>query len=374
MELVLDVETTTYNKGNPYDSRNKLVSIHAYYEGTKKSYRPCEVESVRELTSSAKALILFNSKFDLTWLRNIGLKIDDIPLWDVQLAYFMLRYQTTPFPSLDDVLTYYGLPLKFDKVKELWNQGVQTDEIDWDLLCEYGEGDVEKTYQCYLHQKEEFKNEPQMYKTFKIACKDSYVLADMEWNGLRYNAEKCAAKSKELQGEIDKLVADLAAVYPGVPINFGSPSQLSAYLYGGTIKEEVRTHIGFYKTGAKVGQPRYSVGEIEHALPRLFEPICGSGMAKPGVFSTAEDTLKKLKGKNKWILEHLLHLAKLSKLNETYYEGLPRVNRDNHWEEGVLHPQYNQCRVQTGRLSSSNPNGQNLSGDVLEIFETRYGN
>ena len=372
MELVLDVETTTFNKGNPYDSRNSLVSVHAHHEGTSKSYRPSEMESVAEVVRQATEVIFFNAKFDLTWLRRTGLRIDDVPLWDVQLAHFILRYQSVPFPSLDDVLTFYGLPLKFDKVKELWGKGVQTDQIDWDILCEYGEGDVEKTYQCYLRQKEEFKNSPQLYKVFKLTCKDTYVLQEMEWNGLKYNSEGCAKKSEELQGAIDQIIADLSAIYPGVHINFGSNDQLSAFLYGGVIKEEVRTHIGFYKTGQKVGQPRYSVGETEHSLPRLFEPLRGSEMAKENVFSTDESTLRKLKGKNKWIVDKLLELAKLDKLNNTYYKGLNKINSDMYWEKDTLHPQYNQCRVQTGRLSSSKPNSQNMSSDILDIFESRY--
>ena len=370
MELTLDCETETYNKGNPFDSRGGLVSVHAYYEGSTYSYRPHEMERIPR--NEAKILILFNAKFDLHWLRKNGLEFD-IPIWDVQLAHFMLRNQLTKFPSLDDVLIYYNLPVKFDKVKELWDQGVQTSNIDWDILCEYGEGDVLKTYQCYQKQVEEFKQDPQLFKLFRLCCKDTYVLAEMEWNGLKFNREKCASKSREIQKNINKLVGELSSVYPGISINFGSNDQLSAYLYGGTIKEEVREIIGFYKTGNKIGSPRFKVSEVEHPLPRLFTPIRGSEMAKEGIYSTSADTLKKLKGKHKWIVDHLLELAKLSKLNETYFDGLPSKNEQYHWPENMLHPQYNQCVAVSGRLSSSNPNGQNLSGDVLEVFESRYG-
>ncbi len=372
MELVLDVETTTHNKGNPYDSRNKLVSIHAHNDGESWSAEPTD-DLVQGVIEDASLIIMFNAKFDIAWLRKHGIDVSRKPLWDVQLAHFMLRYQTVPFPSLDDVLTYYGLPPKLSVVEtEYWDKGIQTDQIPWNILCEYGEADAEKTYQCYLRQVEEFKNDPQLYKVFRLACKDTYVLQEMEWNGLKYNEEKCIEKSKELQQSINKLLSDLGAIYPDVPINFDSNDQLSAFLYGGTIKEERREVIGFYKTGQKIGQPRYKVIEVEYPLPRLFTPLKGSEMAKEGVYSTAEDTLLKLKGKHKWITEHLLSLAKLSKLKQTYYDGLPKINQEMHWEPGILHPTYNQCRVPTGRLSSSKPNGQNLSGNALEIFETRY--
>lgn len=372
MDLVLDCETTTHNKGNPYDSRNELVSIHAYYDDTKESYRASEIQSVREVVSKASQVIAFNSKFDFAWLRKCGLLIE-VPLWDVQLAHFILRYQSVPFPSLNDVLEYYGLPPKLDVVeKEYWAKGTQTTEIPWDVLCEYGEADVEKTYQCFLKQQEEFRQDPQLYKVFKLSCKDTFVLLDMEWNGLKYNSEKCAEKSRELQKDIDKAIHDLSAVYPGVPINFDSPDHVSAYLYGGIVKEEIREVVGLYKTGNKIGQPRYRIKEVEHQLPRLFEPLKDSELKKENMFSTDEDTLHKLKGRNKWIIDKLLELSKMMKLNGTYYKGLNKVNSEMCWEKDYLHPTYNQCRVQTGRLSSSKPNGQNLSGDILEIFESRY--
>lgn len=374
MDLVIDCETNTYSEGNPYDSRGSLVSVHAYYEGTKKSFTPNQLEDVRALLQTVSQVIFFNAKFDLGWLRRVGLVIDK-PLHDVQLAHFMLRYQREPRVSLNSVLEYYGLPPKLDVVeKEYWDKGIQTDQVPWNILCEYGEADCEKTYQCFVRQLEEFKQRQQLYKTFKVACQDTYVLLDMEWNGLKYNKEKCEQKYNEVQQQIDKIVSELSSVYPGVPINFGSNDQLSAYLYGGTIKETIKEHVGFFKTGQKVGQPRYSNKIIEHVLPRQFTPIKGSEMAKDGVFATDEATLRKLRGSNQatGFRDKLLLLAKLQKLNDTYYGKLPRLTEEYHWEYGTLHPNYNQSRVATGRLSSNNPNGQNLSGDILEIFESRY--
>jgi DNA polymerase I-like protein with 3'-5' exonuclease and polymerase domains len=380
-ELCLDVECNTYNKGNPYDSRGKLVSVHAHQSEQSSSYcvasnrRESDVGWADELNrrvDESSLIIGFNWKFDYTWLKKHGVNFQGKHFWDVQLAHFILRYQTTPFPSLNDVLTYYGLPLKHDKVAELWKQGVQTDDIEWSILCEYGEYDVQGTYDCYLRQVEEFKGEPKLYKLFKLACMDLEVLAEMEANGLKYNGEKCTAKSEELQKQIKELSDKLAALYPTVPINFNSNDQLSAFLYGGTVEEEYREMVGFYKTGAKAGQPKYQKAIKEHILPQLFPPLRGSEMAKEGVYSTAAETLKKLRGKNKWVVDILLSLAKLQNLDETYYRGLNETNVQMHWPEGILHSNYNQCRAVSGRLSSNNPNGQNLSGDVLEVFESRY--
>ena len=370
MNLCIDVETTTHNKGNPYDQRNYLVSIHCH-DGTQSwSFKPSDKEAIQELVDKATLLIGFNFKFDLAWLRKLGINYDNKKLFDVQLAEYYLSNQQHKLPSLDECLVKYGLPVKVDKVKALWDQGHQTDQIPWDILCEYGEGDVEKTYALYLLQVPLFS--PKKYTLYQLACQDLLVLQEMEWNGLHYDEVLCHAKSQKLQEQIQQLRSQLSAIYPDVTINWNSNDQLSTFLYGGQIKEEYKELVGFYKTGVKAGQPKYKNAERFHTLPRLFTPLPKSGMAKEGVYATDEGTLRKLKGKGKKYLDLLLELAKLTKLDETYYQGLDKLNAEMHWPKNYLHGQFNQTIARTGRLSSSKPNLQNLSGEALNIFVTRY--
>jgi DNA polymerase-1 len=70
----------------------------------------------------------------------------------------------------------------------------------------------------------------------------------------------------------------------------------------------------------------------------------------------------------------LLELAKLEKLNGTYYKGLVNLRKEMHWPVGVLHGSFNQTTASTGRLSSSRPNAQNFATDILDIFISRYDN
>jgi DNA polymerase I-like protein with 3'-5' exonuclease and polymerase domains len=67
----------------------------------------------------------------------------------------------------------------------------------------------------------------------------------------------------------------------------------------------------------------------------------------------------------------LQRLAELNKLINNYYEGLQKINAEMDWPHATLHGQYNQCVAATGRLSSSAPNLQNLSGKAKGIFTTR---
>ena len=155
--------------------------------------------------------------------------------------------------------------------------------------------------------------------------------------------------------------------------NWNSGDHLSAFLYGGTVIETTKQPVGIYKTGEKKGQVKFQNVDIEHKLPRLVEPLKNSELKKPGFYATDEGTLKKLKGPfAKKYVSLILRLARLDKLIGTYYEGLPKLNKTMDWDEGMLYPQYNQCVTQTGRLSSSRPNGQNLAGDIADIIESVY--
>ena len=366
----MDVETTTYNKGNAFDSRNKLVSIHAHDGSQSWSFKPAQVDEIRELVQKATLIVGFNFKFDIHWLRKLGISFVGKKIYDVQLAHYYLTNQSHKLPSLDEVLTIHGLPVKVDKVKAYWDQGYQTDQIPWEDLCEYGEGDVEKTYALFELQLPLFS--PQKKTLFALACQDLLVLQEMEWNGLFYNSEVCHQKSKELQESIQQLQGKLSSLYPDVPINFNSPDQLSAFLYGGTVEEATKELAGVYKTGIKAGQLKYKNSTVTHTLPQLFKPLVKTEMAKVGIYSTAEPNLRKLKGPYRWVVDLLLELAKLTKLDETYYTGLDKLNGEMHWPKNYLHGQFNQTIAKTGRLSSSKPNLQNLSKESLDIFITRY--
>lgn len=203
---------------------------------------------------------------------------------------------------------------------------------------------------------------------------DLLILEEMEWNGIKFNEELANQRAGEIKEQIQQIEDRLLAIYPNVPISFNSGDQLSAFLYGGTITQEVKEHVGFFKTGTKVGQPRFRNHEVLHELPRLFTPVRGSELKKPGFYATSADTLLKLKGnrKTKDILELIQRRTRLSTLLEKTYEGLMKVHREQNWEPNYLHGQFNQVVAATGRLSSSKPNLQNLDGEAQDLFISRY--
>lgn len=286
------------------------------------------------------------------------------------MTEFVLERQLNSYPSLEDACIKYDLGHKIDIIKrDYWDKGINTDAIPWEVLKPYAVQDAVLTYGLFLVQ-QKLVSKPQR-ALLSVLHADLHVLQDMERNGMVYDEQLCEQRGNELDLRISELQASLNAVYPEIVINWASGDQLSAFLYGGTISQTVKDHDGFYKTGAKAGQPKFRNREILHQLPRLYTPLKGSELKKEGFYSTNEDTLLKLKGKQ-GPLKILLELAKLEKLNGTYYRGLPKLNREMDWPDGLLHGSFNQVVAVTGRLSSIKPNLQNFASDLQDIFITRY--
>lgn len=370
--LALDTETTTWNKGNCYDIRNRLVCWSYATDETSGAEKAESLQALSSRLDAGVSLVLgFNFKFDLAWLVKEGVyQLRQKQIWDCQIAEFILSNQTHRFPSLNETCEKYGIPLKEDVVKEqYWNKGINTDAIPWEILSSYAEHDAVITLQCY-HGQRKLMTPPQV-KLCYLMCQDLQILQEMEMNGLLFDEELCVTRSLEVDDKISTLKLQLSAIYPNVPINFGSNDHLSAFLYGGIVKEDSKEHIGFFKTGAQKGLPKYKNVVIEHILPRIYEPLKGTEMQKENIFATDEGTLRKLKGK-KGVIQSILELSKLEKLNSTYYRGLVKLRKEMNWEEGILHGQFNQTTAQTGRLSSSRPNLQNFSTELQDIFVSAY--
>lgn len=391
--LVLDCETTVFAKGNPYSIQNKLClvglkppeqrhhpEIHIKnLEYSDHSYKN-NLEILQELIYETKLLVLFNAKFDLAWLRRYSIDFSHCRVWDCQLVHFILSAQGHTMPSLNEVATYHNIPGKLDKVKELWDNGLDTTEIPLDILTEYLIQDLTITEQVYLLQKEIVqKQSVQMQNLISLSNQDLLVLLEMEWNGIKMDflgMKQASIIIKQQINTIEKGLNDyfLGCGIPSYCLNYNSNDCLSAILYGGTIQEVIRLLNGEYQSGEKKGLPRFKLEVIEHVLPRRVEPPRGSELKKAGFFSTNEETLRNIKARkeDRLLLDKILELSKLEKLNGTYYEGLAKLHLERDQEDNYLHGQFNQCIARTGRLSSSSPNLQNLPPEMDNYIVTRF--
>lgn len=372
--LAIDTESNTWNFGAPYDQRFKGV-CHSWASsensGATKN-NPDSLALLEDRIRSSDLLVGFNWKYDLGVLRKLGVNLHDKPVWDCQLAEFVRSHQKWKYPSLDESLAKYGLGQKEDKVAEYWKVGVQTEDIPWDILESYATVDATMTLRLYEHQMEHMS--PSAKRLVRLMCMDLMILQEMEWNGIKFDEELANKRTGEIKEQVQEVEEKLLAIYPNVPISFNSGDNLSAFLYGGSITEVVKEHIGFFKTGQKVGEPRYRNVEVLHELPRLFTPLPRSELKKPGFYATGADVLLKLRGNKttRGILELIQRRTRLTTLLEKTYEGLVKIHTAQNWEPNYLHGQFNQVTVATGRLSSSKPNLQNLDSEAQDLFISRY--
>lgn len=381
MVLVLDVETTTKNKGNPFTKSNKLcqagflrpASEYLIY-GIEYSQNPYghKIKEIQEKVDEAALLVGFNIKFDLHWLRRYNVKFTNSKIWDCQIAHFLITSQQSRFPSLNGVAAFYELGMKEDIVKQMWDEGIDTPDIPWDILSDYLKQDLNLTYQIYLKQKQFFEKHPELFRLFYLQMLDLLVLEDMEWHGMKFDKEKSLELAADTNNKLDEIYSAFSF---NCPISFSSGDHLSALLYGGVVKEKYREHYAVtLKSGIVKEKERWSV--MEHILPRRIEPLPKSELAKEGFYATDKVTLQQLASKrankeHKGLIEAIMEWGDLAHLSGTYYEGLPN-QMALHDDEEYIHGQFNQVVAITGRLSSSKPNLQNRDKRIDHCFISRF--
>src|SRR3990167_8876266 len=170
--LIIDTESTGAqrpSKGSALDVRNRLCYI-GICNSTQSYIFPIEygvgmpygdnLKHTNDLVDSSQLLVFFNAKHDLHWLRRYGISINK-PIWDCQLAEFIINGQEKPFPSLDEVSKKYGSTGKIKTVEEeYYNKGKDTDEVPQEILERYLAADVAATLTSFQGQLEYLKDKP----------------------------------------------------------------------------------------------------------------------------------------------------------------------------------------------------------------------
>lgn len=386
--IAFDIETTVRNQpkfsqfvladgfpANPYHMDNKLV-LGAFMNSITAEYE--EWDEWPEDRFPVEAMIAgHNLAFDLTYaIRDNGIKyIKDIKIWDTQLAEYMLAGQQVKMISLDKLAQRYGIPGKSDKVKEWWEAGYDTTDIPHDILSEYLKQDVDITGRIALLQIEKAK-QLGMYQLILDRNRSLIATTIMSFMGIWFDLEKLNTLISETEQKVDKLKGRLlfemsSRFNPDGVVRFepnlDSPKQVTAFLFGG--------EAGYYKTDAPIineetGEPvRYKTGARKGQVKtkKVQVPVVVENPLVPewqGEKNSNDDTLAALAGKHELIdvLREYRHVNKELTMYKSYLEHALNVQS----EFGVIHPRFNHTITATGRLSSSNPNVQNISNKEVD--------
>ncbi len=260
-----------------------------------------------------------NIKYDLTILRRYGLDIKG-PLFDTMIAHYLFQ------PDMKhgmDILAETYLRYKPISIETLigkkGKKQLSMADIEPEKVKDYAAEDADITLQLkeLFEPKLKEGNIEELFREMEIPL--TKVLTKMEMEGVNLDVEVLSAFSEELGESLIKL-RDSILNHAGTDFNVDSPKQLGEVLFD---------HMQIDAKAKKT---------------------------KTGQYQTNEDTLQKLVGKHP-IIEDILDYRSLRKLKSTYVDTLPGLVNPN---TGRIHTSYMQTVAATGRLSSNNPNLQNI--------------
>ncbi len=262
-----------------------------------------------------------NLKFDAIVLKNYGVELSG-PFWDTMIAHYLLE------PELRHNLNYLAetyldySPVKIEELigKKGAAQGNMRD-VPLEQIKEYAAEDADLALQLKKHLEPQLEaGGSNLMRLFELVeCPLIKVLADVEFAGVRIDADFLREYSKQLAADLQALEQKILQK-AGYTFNVSSPKQ---------------------------------VGEV--LFERLKIPYPGKKM-KSGQYSTDEEVLSSLAAEYPICADILQHRA-LQKLRSTYVEALPALINPR---TGRVHSSFNQALAATGRLSSQNPNLQNI--------------
>ena len=322
--LCLDTETTSIN---PIDA--ELVGLSFSVEEGKAFYVaiPAEREKAERIVNIFKPLyestkilkIGQNIKYDMEVLMNYGVRLA-APMFDTMLAHYVLQPEQK---HNMDILAETLLNYQTIHIDELIGPKGKSQKNMRDLspadICDYAAEDADITLRLYNVLKPRLKEADVEDLFYNIEMPLVPVLAEMEMNGVLLDTNALAETSKvftDRMTQIEKNIYELA----GHQFNIASPKQVGEVLFG-----EMKI----------VDKPKKT---------------------KTGQYVTSEEVLQQLRSKAP-IVDHILEHRGLKKLLGTYVDALPKLINPH---TGHIHTSFNQAVTATGRLSSSDPNLQNI--------------
>ncbi|MEH2139367.1 DNA polymerase I [Nostoc sp.] len=277
------------------------------------------LEALRPILESADyPKALQNAKFDRLVLKCQGINLAGV-VFDPMLASYILNPDSS-HNLMDLGQRYLGLIAK--SYLDLVPKGKTIADIDIPAVADYCGMDAYSTFGLVAKLREELDQIPTLSKLLvQVEQPLEAVLAQMEYTGVRINSAYLKELSQHLETELARL-KEKATEIAGENFNLGSPKQLSQIL--------------FEKLGLSTRHSR----KIQTG------------------FSTDAATLERLQeDDNSGFVEAIIEYRTLSKLKSTYVDALPALVRP---DTQRVHTDFNQAATSTGRLSSSNPNLQNI--------------
>jgi len=331
--IAVDTETTSLNTHDAdiVGLSFAVKAAEAYYvpvahravdllEPTPKQLPMAEVLAALKpvLEDKNKAKCGHNLKYDAQVLRRVGIVLAGIAADSMLLAYCL--YPAKYAPNMDavaeDYLGYTCIP--YMAVAGKGAKQICFDQVNISVALPYAAEDAEITWRLSRLLADKLSSEKRLGRHDAIELPLASVLADMEWKGTRVDVNVLAALSMDFGQRIAELETQIHAA-AGQVFNIQSPKQLGVLLFE-------------------------TLG------------ISGGKKTKSGQWATGQEVLEKLADEHE-VPRLILQVRQLAKLKSTYTDALQKLV---HPATKRVHTSFNQAITTTGRLSSSEPNLQNI--------------
>ena len=261
-----------------------------------------------------------NMKFDILFLRALGIDVKGAK-WDTMLMHYLLDAESRHgMDALAERYLNYS-PISIESLIGKGAKQLTMDMVGVERVAEYAAEDADVTLQLYDVLRPMLEKEPALLKLYHDIEEPLIdVLADMEWEGVCVNSDALHNYSATLSQKLSAIEAEIREVSGEREININSSRQL---------------------------------GEMLFAKMRITDK---PKMTKTKQFCTDEEYLQSFAGEHK-VVDLILEYRGVKKLLSTYVDSLPQLVNP---VTGHIHTSYNQAVTATGRLSSANPNLQNI--------------
>ncbi|MFP4619997.1 MAG: DNA polymerase I [Bacteroidales bacterium] len=319
-----DTETTSVN---PHKA--ELVGISVSYKDNQGFFIPCPVDqqSSEKITETLKTVFEDNSikkigqniKYDILVLRNYGITVKG-ELFDTMIAHYLLQPEQRHNLNFLSRKYLNYTPISIESlIGKKGKDQLSMRSVSMEKLTPYACEDADLTWQLKNILENELKNNGLWWLAEKIEMPLIQVLVNMEENGVKINVDELNDYAKELKNELNAIEKEVHGM-AGAEFNIDSPKQLGEILFD-------RLKI--------VNNPKKT---------------------RTNQYSTSEETLQQLSNKHP-IIEKVLEFRSIRKLLSSYVESLPKLINP---KTDKIHTSFNQAIASTGRLSSYNPNLQNI--------------
>ena len=324
--ICFDTETTNIDAVEA-----ELVGMSFAYRAGEGYYVPVPANQVEAQVIVDEFKVIFenekiekiaqNIKYDLMVLTHYGVEMKG-KTYDTMLAHYIIEPEKRHGMDIlaEDFLNYTPVSIEEIIGKKGVKQGNMRD-ADLEKVKEYAAEDADITFQLKDKLHPILAQNPSAIKLFEeVEMPLTQVLCDIEMEGVKLDTDFLGAMSKVLEKdmlEVQTIIFELA----GQEFNINSPKQLGEILF-----DKLKLDPKAKKT-------------------------------KTGQYMTGEDILSKLELQNHEIARKILDFRELQKLKSTYVDALPLLISPR---TGRIHTSFNQAVTSTGRLSSTNPNLQNI--------------